>query len=53
MLRQAALDVVKFWRYKPYLLNNEPVEVETMVNVVFKLSGPLQSAGPQANARAK
>jgi protein TonB len=39
MLRQAALDAVKTWRYKPYLLNNEPVEVETTVNVVFVLGG--------------
>ena len=39
MLRQAALDAVKTWRYKPYLLNNEPVEVETSVNVIFVLNG--------------
>ena len=37
MLRQAALDAVKNWRYKPYLLDNEPVEVETTVNVIFVL----------------
>jgi periplasmic protein TonB len=37
MLRQAALDAVKTWRYKPYLLNQQPVEVETTVNVIFKL----------------
>jgi protein TonB len=37
MLRQAALDAVRSWRYKPYLLNGEPVEVETTVNVVFNL----------------
>jgi protein TonB len=39
MLQQAALDAVKSWRYKPYLLNNEPVEVETQVNVIFTLGG--------------
>jgi protein TonB len=38
MLQQAALDTVKTWRYRPYLLNNLPVEVETTVNVVFTLS---------------
>jgi protein TonB len=38
MLQQAALDAVKTWRYRPYLLNNFPVEVETTVNVVFRLS---------------
>ncbi len=37
MLQQAALDAVRTWRYKPYLLNGEPVEVETTVNVVFTL----------------
>jgi TonB family protein len=37
MLQQAALDAVKTWRYRPYLLNNEPVEVETTVNVIFTL----------------
>ena len=39
MLQQAALDAVKSWRYKPYLLNNEPVEVDTTVNVIFTLGG--------------
>jgi protein TonB len=39
MLQQAALDAVKSWRYRPYLLNNDPVEVETTVNVVFSLGG--------------
>jgi protein TonB len=37
MLQQAAIDAVKTWRYRPYLLNNEPVEVETTVNVIFKI----------------
>jgi periplasmic protein TonB len=37
MLQQAALDAVKQWQYKPYKLNGEPVEVETTVNVEFKL----------------
>lgn len=35
MLRQAALDAVRSWRYRPYLLNGEPVEVGTTVSVVF------------------
>ena len=37
MLQQAALDAVKNWRYRPYLLDGLPVEVETTVNVVFTL----------------
>jgi protein TonB len=38
LLQQAALDAVRQWRYRPYLLNGQPVEVETTVNVVFKLN---------------
>jgi len=37
MLQQAAIDAVKQWRYRPYLLDGQVVEVETTVNVVFKL----------------
>jgi len=37
MLQQAALDAVRTWRYRPYLLNGQPVEVETTVNVTFTL----------------
>ena len=39
MLQSAAMDAVRTWRYRPYLLNNEPVEVETTVNVIFTLGG--------------
>ena len=39
LLTQAALDAVKQWRYKPYILNGEPVEVDTQVTVNFTLSG--------------
>lgn len=37
MLQQAALDAVKTWLYRPYLLDGQPVEVETTVNVIFTL----------------
>jgi len=37
MLRQAAIDAVQTWRYKPYLLNGNPTEVETTINIVFTL----------------
>jgi protein TonB len=37
MLQQAAIDAVKTWRYRPYLIGGEPVEVDTTVNVVFTL----------------
>jgi len=39
MLVQGALDAVKQWKYKPYILNGEPVEVETTVTVNFNLTG--------------
>jgi protein TonB len=38
MLQQAALNAVQQWHYRPYLLTGEPVEVETTVNVIFKLN---------------
>jgi protein TonB len=39
MLAPAAIEAVKQWRYKPYFLNGEPVEVETQITVNFSLSG--------------
>jgi protein TonB len=39
MLAPAAIEAVRQWRYKPYLLNGEPVAVETQVQVNFSLSG--------------
>jgi protein TonB len=36
-LARAANDAVKQWKYKPYLLNGEPVEIQTQVTVNFKL----------------
>ncbi len=39
MLRQSALDAVKTWRFRPYMLSGEPVDVETTINVNFALGG--------------
>ena len=39
MLAPSAIDAVKQWRYKPYILNGEPVEVETQITVNFTLAG--------------
>jgi periplasmic protein TonB len=39
MLIPAAVNAVRQWRYRPYVLNGEPVEVETQVTVNFVLSG--------------
>lgn len=36
-LQQAAFDAVKTWKYKPFKLNGQPVEVKTQVNVDFDL----------------
>jgi periplasmic protein TonB len=37
MLAPPAIEAVKHWKYKPYLLNGTPVEVETQVQVTFTL----------------
>ncbi len=39
MLVAAAIEAVRQWRYRPYVLNGEPVEVETQITVNFTLSG--------------
>jgi len=39
MLAGSAVDAVRQWRYRPYLLNDEPVEIETEITVNFVLSG--------------
>jgi protein TonB len=36
-LVKAALDAVRQWRYRPTLLNGEPVEVDTSITVIFRL----------------
>jgi periplasmic protein TonB len=38
MLVPAAMAAVKQWRYRPFLLNNEPVEVDTTITLTFELS---------------
>lgn len=39
MLVRAALEAVSQWRYRPYILNSQAVEVETQITVNFLLSG--------------
>jgi periplasmic protein TonB len=39
MLVPAAIEAVRQWRYRPYVLNNEAVEVETLITVNFSLAG--------------
>jgi TonB family protein len=52
LLQQAALDAVRTWRYRPYNLNGEPVEVFTQVNVIFTLgvAPPTTPAAPAQDA---
>ena len=38
LLVPAAIEAVKQWRYRPYLLNGEPVEVETNITVTFQIA---------------
>jgi protein TonB len=39
MLVRAAIDAVSQWRYRPYILNDEVIEVETQITVNFVLGG--------------
>ncbi len=39
MLTASALQAVRQWQYKPYILNGQPVEVETNITVNFSLTG--------------
>jgi protein TonB len=39
MLVPAAIQAVSQWRYKPYILNDEAIEVETQITVNFVLAG--------------
>jgi TonB family protein len=43
MLARAAIEAVKQWKYKPYLLNTEPIQVETIVQLTFTL--PKEAGG--------
>jgi protein TonB len=35
---QSALDAVRQWRYKPTLLNGQPVEIDTFITVIYTLN---------------
>ena len=36
-LQQSSLDAVRQWRYKPFLLNGDPIEVKTTISVIYSL----------------
>ena len=50
MLSPAAMGAVRQWKYQPYLVNGEPVDVETNVQVIFKLEGEPEPPAPDDNA---
>jgi TonB family protein len=52
MLTAAAMDAVKQWKYRPYLLNGVPTEVETTINVnfMFEASPKVDAVGASAAA---
>jgi TonB family protein len=52
LLQQSALDAVRRWKYRPYLLNGEPVEVQTTINVNFTFAPPSKSEAAPGDAPA-
>jgi TonB family protein len=52
MLAPSAIEAVKQWKYDPYLLNGEPIEVLTNVAVNFTLAGTAPAAGTTGNVSA-
>lgn len=38
VLQKSALDAVQQWRYQPFLLNGDPIEVKTTINVTYTLA---------------
>jgi TonB family protein len=50
LLVQAALDAVRQWRYQPTLLNGDPVEVDTTIDIVFALAEDNPAPKPAADS---
>jgi len=50
MLVNSAIDAVQQWTYKPYLLNGQPVEVETSITVNYTLGDSTVVVGPVPSA---
>jgi len=54
LLVAAAMDAVKQWTYRPYLLNGEPTEVDTTITVNFSFGsgpGPVRGLAPRQQVR--
>ncbi len=52
LLMESAMTAVRQWRYKPYLLNGQPVEVETTINVVYVLTDSAKPSEPSQPAQS-
>ena len=51
MLRASAMEAVRQWRYKPYLLGFQPVEVDTVITVNYRIQEPAKTLqSPQGEA---
>jgi TonB family protein len=50
LLAQPAVDAVKQWKYKPYMVDGTPVEMETQVTLTFRLHTGEHSAPPLGNS---
>jgi TonB family protein len=53
LLRDAAMDAVKQWTYKPYLLNGRPTDVDTTITVNFTLTDTGQGAETRDTGQAQ
>jgi TonB family protein len=53
LLMRAAMDAVRQWRYTPFLLNGQPVEVDTSIDVKFSLASSASGEAPSAPAGPK
>jgi len=45
-LRQSALDAVKVWVYRPYLIEGSPIGFRTVIRVNFTLEKPPAQPSP-------
>ncbi len=52
MLASAAIEAVRQWRYRPYLSDDQPVEVETIVRVSFRMPDGSGISGARASQQA-
>ena len=55
MLIRSAIDAVSQWQYKPFLLNGQPIEVATTINVNYTFEGnaPAATPGPQSSLQSE